>query len=126
MASILKVDDLRGNTSAGDITITDGGGNVTYKLQESIVHTYVKLNMSTAALGDNHNVTSLTDNGTGDFNANLTNSFSSVDVPVCVGVSAYHGNYAITTSVLGLATQNSSHAASDSARVCGMVGGDLA
>jgi hypothetical protein len=36
MASILKVDDLRGNTSAGDITITSEGGSATMQLQQGL------------------------------------------------------------------------------------------
>ena len=37
MAGILKVDDLRGNTSAGDITITSEGGSATMQLQQGVL-----------------------------------------------------------------------------------------
>ncbi len=36
MASILKVDDLRGNTAAGNITITSEGGAATMQLQQGV------------------------------------------------------------------------------------------
>jgi len=37
MASILKVDDLRGNTAAGNITITGEGGAATMQLQQGVM-----------------------------------------------------------------------------------------
>jgi len=126
MASILKVDDLRGNTSAGDITITDGGGNQTYKLQEGIIHSYVKISQTAATTGESHNVSSITDNSAGSFNANYTNAFESADIPVTMANSGYHENYAITTTVITHDSQNSSHAAADAGRICSMAAGDLA
>ena len=36
MASILKVDDLRGNTAAGNITITSEGSSATMQLQQGL------------------------------------------------------------------------------------------
>ena len=76
MASILKVDDLRGNTAAGNITITSEGGAATMQLQQGLAKTWVNFNGSTVAIRTSENVSSLTDNGTGDHTVNLTNAFS--------------------------------------------------
>ena len=71
MASILKVDDLRGNTAAGDITITSEGGAATMQLQQGVAKAWVNfdassgtpterdsLNVSSLTLAGNRNVTS--------------------------------------------------------------------
>ena len=74
MASILKVDDLRGNTAAGDITITSEGGSATMQLQQGVQKVWSNLNgTGTIAARDSFNVASYTDNGTGDY----THTFSS-------------------------------------------------
>ena len=41
MASILKVDDLRGNTAAGNITITSEGGAATMQLQQGVAKAWI-------------------------------------------------------------------------------------
>ena len=84
MASILKVDDLRGNTAAGDITITDGGGNVTFALTEGLAKSYVSYyNNSGTAQSSNSslNVSSFTDVGTGETNINFANNHSHLYYP---------------------------------------------
>ena len=43
MASILKVDDLRGNTAAGNVTITSEGGSATMQLQQGVAKFWVTL-----------------------------------------------------------------------------------
>jgi hypothetical protein len=65
MASILKVDDLRGNTSAGNITITSEGGAATQSLQQGLAKAWVNFNATTTSARDSFNVSSITDNGTG-------------------------------------------------------------
>ena len=73
MASILKVDDLRGNTAAGNITITDG--SVTMKLQDGAAKC-ASAHGTDAVLDSGFNVSSITDSGTGVFDTNYTNNFS--------------------------------------------------
>lgn len=66
MASILKVDDLRGNTAAGNITITSEGGSATMQLQQGVAKVWANFEqIGTHELRDSVNVSSLTDNGTG-------------------------------------------------------------
>ena len=78
MASILKVDDLRGNTAAGNITITSEGGSATMQLQQGLCKSWCDWNnQGTPAVDDSFNVSSLTDTATGKTGLNLTSSMSS-------------------------------------------------
>ena len=81
MASILKVDDLRGNTSAGDITITSEGGSATMQLQQGLAKAWTNINggSGTPVVRDSFNNSSLTDNGTGDYTLALTSSMNNAD-----------------------------------------------
>ena len=79
MASILKVDDLRGNTSAGDITVT-GEGTATMQLQQGLAKVWSHFQGSgTATVLDSFNQSSLTDSGTGQYKVNKTNNMGSVN-----------------------------------------------
>ena len=77
MAGILKVDDLRGNTSAGNITITSEGGSATMQLQQGVAKCWCFFDGNgTVSLADSLNAASITDNGTGDYTFTWTNNFS--------------------------------------------------
>jgi hypothetical protein len=83
MASILKVDDLRGNTSAGNITITSEGGAATMQLQQGVAKAWMNLNgTGTIATRDTLNISSVTDNGTGDYTPNLSSSMSNANYSI--------------------------------------------
>lgn len=80
MASILKVDALQGVTSAGDITVTSEGGSATQSLQQGLAKMWCIFNgTGTVAILDSINSASLTDGGTGNYDVNYTNAFSSAD-----------------------------------------------
>ena len=80
MASILKVDEMQGVTSAGDITVTSEGGSATQSLQQGLAKMWCIFNgTGTIAILDSINSASLTDNGTGNYQVNYTNDFSSAD-----------------------------------------------
>jgi hypothetical protein len=86
MASILKVDDLRGNTAADDITVTDG--SVSMKLQTGLIKGFTNFDGSLSTLSSRvgFNESSLTDNGSGDFSMNYTNNMDSADYScACTG-----------------------------------------
>ena len=85
MASILKVDDLRGNTAAGNITITSEGGSATMQLQQGVAKAWCKFG-SDAQPDDSFNIASGTDVSTGQWRFAKTNSMSSTDYTV-VGVN---------------------------------------
>ena len=96
MASILKVDDLRGNTAAGNITITSEGGAATMQLQQGIAKAWCAFSPDSASVVDSFNSSGLTDNGTGDFTNAYTNSFNTAQGYTAGGQVAHSG--ATTTS----------------------------
>ena len=77
MASILKVDEMQGVTTAGDITITDG--TATMKMQSGIAKVWGSVQGSNAAFNDSFNCSSLADNGTGDGTPSFTNSMANTN-----------------------------------------------
>ena len=81
MASILKVDDLRGNTAAGNITVTDG--SATMQLQRGVVKCFLSGDFSggvTTNILDSLNISSVTDYSTGQYYPiNWTNAFTAAD-----------------------------------------------
>ena len=112
MASILKVDDLRGNTSAGDITITSEGGAATMQLQQGVAKAWIKFNgTGTIASRDSFSVSSISDNGTGDTTLTFSNAFNNADYVLNYtngyGASTLFTSTAPTTTaarILGYAT----------------------
>ena len=120
MASILKVDDLRGNTAADNITITDG--SVTMKLQDGLVKCSLSGDFSGgsttgASILRGLNISSITDVGTGRYYPiTFTNPFSAVDHTgtaangsnVHYNTTCQWGSYTTTTSGIGNYSGNSS------------------
>ena len=90
MASILKVDEMQGVTSAGDITITSEGGAATMQLQQGLAKAWA--NTSASAITDSLNTSSFTDNSTGNHT---------------IGISSAMGN--ATYSVTGFARSDGSN-----------------
>ena len=79
MASILKVDEMQGVTSAGDITITGEGGSATQSLQQGLVKAWWEA-YNWAVADNSFNVSSLTDNSAGSNDTNFTNTFADAHV----------------------------------------------
>lgn len=79
MAGILKVDDLRGNTSAGDITITSEGGSATMQLQQGVAKAWCHWGQSDHVSDDTLNIASLTDVAVGRSKINYTNVMSNAN-----------------------------------------------
>ena len=75
MASVLKVDEMQGVTSAGNITITTG--SATMRLQEGVTKHWVNYDAVNSVVDGSFNQSSLTDHTTGDFTTLFTNNFSS-------------------------------------------------
>ena len=76
MASILKVDDLRGNTAAGNITITSEGGSATMQLQQGLAKGWTT-HQHGDTVDDSFNQSSLTDSGTGLYICNFSSNMNS-------------------------------------------------
>ena len=116
MASILKVDEMQGVTSAGDITIT-GEGTATMKLQSGVAKSYCRAN-SSATLQNSFNIASGTDSGTGDYEftytnnmANNTTSGSATAVSAAANMAGFHG---ISATGYGIEIHNDSGSKTDS------------
>ena len=78
MASILKVDEMQGVTSAGDITITGEGGSATMQLQQGLCKAWHKATDS-ATINESFNISSASDQGTGNYDYSFTNNMSNTD-----------------------------------------------
>ena len=75
--SEIKVDTLTGKTSAGDITVTSEGGAATMQLQQGLEKTWAYFIATMTSIGDSLNISSISDEGTGDSGMNLSNSMAS-------------------------------------------------
>lgn len=75
-------------TLNGDGTVAKDGGTAT-DLIGGLAKTWSVLNMATATLGASQNVTSVTDNGVGNFDVNLTNPFASANYTKTGGGNPY-------------------------------------
>ena len=77
MASELKVDKFTGVTTAGSIDVTGEGNSTTTNLQQGLAKSWVNFNgTGTIAARDSLNVGSLTDNGTGDYQINISSAMN--------------------------------------------------
>ena len=75
--STILVNTLTGTSTAGSIAVTGEGNSTTTNLQQGLAKFWVNFNGSgTIATRTSFNVSSLTDNGTGDYTVTLTNAFS--------------------------------------------------
>ena len=98
MAGILKVDDLRGNTAAGNITITSEGGAATMQLQQGAVKVWANYEQEgTHSTRDSFNVSSLTDAAQGRTTINFTNSMVNDDFCAVMYLNATSGTGAVAT-----------------------------
>ena len=138
MASILKVDELRGIVSAGDITVTSEGGAATQSLQQGLAKAWGNVDGDTGpTLRDSLNVAALTDVGTGRYDFHFSNSFraaeqaggglarrSGVSRGCIVGLDS-QGNE-LGTGVIGWSVANDAGVLEDQHNAVLMLVGDLA
>lgn len=75
MASELKVDKFTGVTTAGSILVTGEGNSTTTNLQQGLAKAWVQ-GTGAAALSDSFNISSGTDNGTGNYTYTLSNDMN--------------------------------------------------
>ena len=134
--SEIKVDTLTGKTTANDITVTVGA-SATQSLEQGLAKAWFNFTgRGTAALVDDLNITSLTDNATGSFNlsytANMSNSTYSFsngqgwDVGTTSSTTSGTDKDFITTSSLRVLHVNMADGAYDPDVSFGSVHGDLA
>ena len=96
MASELKVDKFTGVTTAGSIDVTGEGNSTTTNLQQGLAKAWFQASSDTP-LSDSFNISSGTDNGTGDYSYALSNAFVNDD---------YADNYTVYTTASRFAIKN--------------------
>jgi hypothetical protein len=98
MSSIL-VDNLTGKTTAGNVTVTSEGGEVTMHMQQGLAKHWVKF-APDAAADDSLNNSSITDNGQGRFTVARTNNMGNANY-----VTQVNGDWTVGTDTgLGIYT----------------------
>jgi len=135
MASVLKVDEMQGVTSAGDITITGEGGSATQSLQQGVAKGWTHGSGGTGAIDDSLNHSSSSDNGSGSFSQNFTNNMnnSTYSMTSMCGRddnSATHDRYVVMHKAITTGTRvsirNSSGSAAETTALTTTINGDLA
>ena len=78
-AGFVATDQIRGNTSAGSTTVVGEGGSTTTNLQQGLAKCWINFNgTGTIAARDSFNVTSITDDATGNYRVTIANDMASV------------------------------------------------
>ena len=108
MASILKVDDLRGNTTAKTVTVTVGA-SVTQSLEQGLAKMWANFDPPDSnAIKNSLNLASITDNGTGDYALNNTNNFDDGFFIRIAGTTKGGGGPSGTNYTSGFSTESTS------------------
>ena len=131
MASQLKVDTITGVTTAGSISVTGEGNSTTTNLQQGLCKTWVAATLA-AVIYDSFNISSNTDEGTGDYKYGITNALSRSSAETHVsGISLGYTNIIriktaeASTSMIDIESINTSASATDGHHSVG-AHGDLA
>ena len=115
MTSKLVLDNIAGRTTAGSIALVAEGNGTTTNLQQGLAKAWAGGADDGTTINDSFNVTSRTDEGTGNYDYTITNALSQeIDhggvggmcfgsARVCRGASA-----ATTTSVIDIVTHTAS------------------
>ena len=129
--STLRTNALEGMDAKNSITIVAGAGNITTtNVQEGLCKVWAKFNGSSFSTSgdDTFNVTSLTDDGTGDYTITIANDFNNANfVHLSTGVEFNTLNdSANTAGTMQFGSYDNSGSRTDTARnfVAGL--GDLA
>ena len=73
----LKTNTLTGTSTAGSIAVTGEGNSTTTNLQQGLAKLFVRIHANGTTALDSFNVSSVDDDGTGDYGVNMTNAFGS-------------------------------------------------
>jgi len=126
--SEIKIDNLTGKTSAGDITVTSEGGAVTMQLQQGLAKVWSRFNGTAATTTDSFNQASFVDAGTGIYQINMSNPYTGNVGAHTTCSGTYHAinRSTGTSSQIELGTYGSSHSSVDESRCSIISHGDLA
>ena len=76
MTSELRVDNLKGSTTGGSISVLGEGTSVTTNLQQGLTKVWALATMSGNTIYDSFNLSSIGDDGTGQIGFNFTNNMA--------------------------------------------------
>ena len=133
MTSKLVLDNIAGRTTAGSVAVVAEGNGTTTNLQQGLAKAWAGGADDGTTINDSFNITSRTDEGTGDYDYTVTNAFTAqIDDNACAGM-AFGGatvvrgaTTATTTTVIDIKCNNM-NADNLEDRVHGfMIFGDLA
>ena len=96
MASILKVDELQGITSAGDITVTSEGGAATMQLQQGLAKAKVSYDGNNNTIRSSFNTSSVADTSSGRYYWNNSSAFTDTNTGVLSGATHRSGTQSLT------------------------------
>ena len=91
MSEIL-VNKLTGTSTAGSILVTGEGNSTTTSLQQGLAKAWAKTNAAGTSLEDSNNVSSLTDNSTGDQTITMNNVMNNALYAVTIGNHSQNSN----------------------------------
>ena len=90
----VKLDTVKGYTSAASISVVGEGGSTTTNLQQGLLKTWVHATqVESESLRDSFNVGSITDNATGDNSYNFTSTMSNDDYAILFAGWRDHDNF---------------------------------
>ena len=96
MASTLKINTLTGVSTAGSIAVTGEGNSTTTNLQQGLLKCWLNYKGDgTVAIRDSLNFSSVTDNGTGNYELNITNNMANNDYHL----GAFHRSNSQTSGI---------------------------
>tara|TARA_R110000737_G_scaffold305208_1_gene312746 strand:- start:260 stop:652 length:393 start_codon:yes stop_codon:yes gene_type:complete len=129
--STILVNKLTGTSTAGSILVTGEGNSTTTNLQQGLAKTWVAATLA-AVIYDSFNISSNTDEGTGDYKYGISNALSRSSAETHVsGISLGYTNIIrvktseASTSMIDIESMNTSASATDGHHSVG-VHGDLA
>ena len=139
MASTLKINTLTGVSTAGSIAVTGEGNSTTTNLQRGLCKAWSQFDGtdSSASARDSFNVSSMTDNSTGNHTVTYNNDFASTNTLTASGnggqfsgasannVFIFHKTIA-TGSIVVQVQIASSGSNKDQTYICHLAHGDLA
>ena len=128
MASTLKINTLTGVSTAGSIAVTGEGNSTTTNLQQGLCKAWVEGN-DDATFANSFNISSGSDDGTGDYSYNYTSNLSSADKVVhCTcgqNANSIGINNQRSTSLFGVKLFTDAGSLVDRTNLCSVLG-DLA
>ena len=131
-ASEIAIDKLKGVSSAGSMTVVGEGGSTTTNLQQGLAKAWVNFNGSgTVATRDTHNISSINDVTTGQYEPDFSNNMASANYTVTLVngdnhyVTTLH-NTLVQAGSYRMHNLNNSGSYADSTIIMSNVNGDLA